>query len=462
MHSMQIQFIGATGTVTGSKYLLRAENKNFLVDCGLFQGLKVLRLRNRAPLPVDPKSIEAVILTHAHLDHSGYIPLLVKNGFRGRIYATEGTAALCKILLPDAGHLQEEDANFLNRHKLSKHSPALPLYTEEDAIQSLDYFETVPWRQKTSLTAEFSFEFFPAGHIVGAAMARLVSPAGRITFTGDLGRPNNIIMPPPSPLPETDTLITESTYGNRRHPSENPQQTLKDFISRCVSRGGSVLIPSFAVGRAQEILYLIHQLKKQKAIPDIPVYLNSPMSVQATRIYCDFHEEHRMSREDCEAMCQTARFVSSVEESKQLNSRTEPAIIISASGMATGGRVLHHLKFLAPDPKNLILFVGFQAAGTRGEALIHGANHVKIHGEMIPVKAQIASLDSLSAHADADEILSWLRQTNRPPKMTFITHGEPLAAEALRKRIEGELKWNCRVPDYLETVSLHAAARQRP
>jgi metallo-beta-lactamase family protein len=453
--SLQIQFIGATGTVTGSKYLLTVDGKRkFLVDCGLFQGLKVLRLRNWNPLPFDPKEIEAVVLTHAHVDHTGYLPLLVKNGFRGKIYSSQGTAALCRILLPDAGHLQEEDADFLNRHKLSKHKPALPLYTEKDAIQSLDYFEPVSWNKKISLTPNLSFEFFPAGHIVGAAVVKFVSPQSRITFTGDLGRPNNVIMPPPVPLPETDYLIAESTYGNRTHAAEDPGTVLKGIISRTVARGGIVLIPSFAVGRAQELLYLIHQLKKKNEIPNIPVYLNSPMSVQATKIYCDFHDEHRMSAEDCEAICRTAHFITTVDESKRLNTRTEPSVIISASGMATGGRVLHHLKFLAPNPKNLILFAGFQSAGTRGEAMISGADHVKIHGEMVPIRAEVASLDSLSAHADANEMIRWLGKTSRPPKMTFITHGEPMASESLRKRIQGELHWPCKVPDYLEICEL--------
>ncbi len=454
MNSLQIQFIGATGTVTGSKYLLTSDKNKFLVDCGLFQGFKVLRLRNWNPLPFDPKDIEAVILTHAHIDHSGYLPLLVKNGFRGKIYATRGTAALCKILLPDAGHLQEEDAVFLNRHKLSKHKPALPLYTEADAIKSLESLVPVDWGKKISLTPNLDFELFPAGHIVGAAMARFVSRKSRITFTGDLGRPNNIIMSPPSPLPETDYLVIESTYGNRNHPPEDPRKTLQDIISKTVARGGSVLIPSFAVGRAQEILYLIYQLKIKKEIPNIPIYLNSPMSVQATKIYCDFHDEHRITSGDCEAMCHTAHFITTVEESRRLNTQKQPCVILSASGMATGGRVLHHLKFLAPNPKNSILLVGFQAAGTRGDALVHGVDHIKIHGEMIPVKAQVATLDSLSAHADANEILNWLRHSSHPPKITFITHGEPLASDALRKKIEQDLGWTCHVPDYLETRDL--------
>jgi len=454
MNPMQVQFIGATGTVTGSKYLLRADGKNFLIDCGLFQGLKVLRLRNWKPLPVPPKTIEAVVLTHAHVDHSGYLPLLVKDGFRGAIYATEGTRDLCQILLPDSGHLQEEDAEFLNRHKLSKHQPALPLYTEEDALESLRYFKGVPWQKRTVLSKELSFEFLPAGHILGAAFVQFFGGGRRITFSGDLGRPKELIMFPPKSPPETDYLVIESTYGDRRHPSEDSKAVLRDMILKTIERGGIVLIPSFAVGRAQEVLYLIGQLKKSKEIPDVPVYLNSPMAIRATRLYGNFVGEHALTSEESEELCGTARFVTTVEESKHLNTLTEPAIIISASGMATGGRVLHHLKFLAPDPKNLILFVGFQAAGTRGEAMVHGADHVKIHGTMVPIRAEVRSIDTLSAHADADEIMAWLKNFSKAPKMTFITHGESLASEALRKRIQEELHWSCTVPDYLETFEL--------
>jgi metallo-beta-lactamase family protein len=451
---MQIQFIGATGTVTGSKYLLTEGKRHFLVDCGLFQGLKVLRLRNWNPLPIKPKAIEAVILTHAHIDHTGYLPLLVKNGFRGSVYATAGTRALCRILLPDSGHLQEEDADFMNRHHLSKHHPALPLYTEEDAVESLDYFETVPWGKKIGLSKHLSFQFLPAGHILGAGVVQFTAAGRRITFSGDLGRPNGLIMKAPTAVPETDYLVVESTYGDRLHSKEDPKETLMGLVQKTIDRGGIVLIPAFAVGRAQEVLHLVSELKREGRVPDIPVYLNSPMAADATRIFCDFPGDHALTEEECEAMCEVAKFVTTVEESKRLNTSREPAIIISASGMLTGGRVLHHLKFLLPNPKNLVLFVGFQAAGTRGEAMLDGADEVKIHGEMIPVRAEVRLIDTLSAHADSDEIIAWLKNFSRPPKMTFITHGEPLASEALRKRIDEELHWPCEVPDYLETFEL--------
>ncbi len=451
---MNLQFIGAAGTVTGSKYLLAADGKKYLIDCGLFQGLKVLRLRNWAPPPFNPREIEAVILTHAHIDHSGYLPLLVKNGFRGKIYATPATMALCRILLPDAGHLQEEDAAFANQHSFSKHHPALPLYTEQDAWACLDQFHTVAWETKQKISPKLSFSLYPAGHILGASIVRVEVENVKVTFSGDLGRPHSPLMNAPAAAPETDYLILESTYGDRKHPKENPETTLQNLINRTLNRGGTVLIPAFAVGRAQEMLYLISRLKKSGRIPNVPVYLNSPMSAQATHVFQDFLGSHALSAQECREMTEAVTVVATPEESKRLNMLHSSAIILSASGMATGGRVLHHLKSLAPNPKNLILFAGFQAMGTRGETILGGAGSVKIHGEMIPIRAEVQSLDTLSAHADADEILSWLRNFSIPPKMTFITHGEPLASEALRKRIQQERHWPCKVPDYLESCEL--------
>ncbi|QQR79932.1 MAG: MBL fold metallo-hydrolase [Deltaproteobacteria bacterium] len=451
---MEIQFIGATGTVTGSKYLLTHQHRKYLVDCGLFQGLKVLRLRNWNPLPFNSKEIAHVILTHAHIDHSGFLPLLVKEGFSGRIFSTEETNRLCQILLPDAGHLQEEDALFANRHKFSKHHPALPLYTEEDARESLKFFKSIEWNRLMALEKDVSFQFLRAGHILGASMIELHIQGQKILFSGDLGRLHNLMMPPPVTPEAVDYLILESTYGDRTHPKEDPLSTMKEMILRVFGRGGTMLIPAFAVGRAQEILYLISRLKKEKSIPDIPVYLNSPMAIEATRVTEEFAHEYSITLEEIQQMKSVARFVTSVEESKRLNELSSPSIIISASGMMTGGRVLHHLKSLAPDPKNMILFVGFQSAGTRGEALIKGADHVKVHGIQIPVRAEIQTMETLSAHADADEIMAWLGKFSKAPKKVFITHGEPLASEALRKRIQEELRWNCHIPDYLEKFTL--------
>lgn len=448
---MKLTFLGATETVTGSKYLFEVEGKKLLIDCGLFQGLKNLRLKNWASPPFDPASIDAVILTHAHIDHSGYLPLLVKKGFRGPIYATEGTQALCQILLPDSGHLQEEDARYANKHKFSKHAQALPLYTEEDAVASLASFKALPWKHEISLAPHLSFSFHPAGHIIGAAFVEFHIRGLRIVFSGDLGRMKDLIMPPPTSPLRADYLVVESTYGNRLHSQEDPQETLKVMINRTIKGGGIVLIPAFAVGRAQELLYLISRLKQAGEIPDVPVYLNSPMAIRATQIFYDFVGEHALTPEECKTMFETSHSVTSVEESKSLNEKQDPAIIISASGMATGGRVLHHLKSLAPNPKNLILFAGFQAAGTRGESMIHGAEAIKIHGRMIPVRAEVTSLGTLSAHADAGETISWLKTFSKLPQKTFITHGEPLASEGLRKRIEEELGWPCSIPTYLET-----------
>ncbi len=452
--SLKLQFIGATGTVTGSKYLLTQGKRNWLVDCGLFQGLKVLRQRNWNPLPVKAKSIEAVVLTHAHIDHTGYLPLLVKNGFRGRVFATRATKSLCGILLPDSGHLQEEDASFINRHGLSKHHPALPLYTENDAREALEYIEGIPWGRKMDLGRHLSFRFLSAGHILGAAMVQVNFNGKNLLFSGDLGRPRDLIMGPPAVPEAVDYLVVESTYGDRKHPTENPEEILKELIHRTIGRGGTVLVPAFAVGRAQDVLCLIARLKKKGQIPSVPIYLNSPMAVNATKVFTEFPGEHTLSPEETAGLAGVAKFVMTMEESKKLNTLREPSIIISASGMMTGGRVLHHLKSLAPDPKNLILFVGFQAAGTRGEAMLHGVEKIKIHGEEVPVRAEVRMIDTLSAHADADEILGWLRKFPNAPKMTYITHGEPSSSEMLRKRIEEELHWACKVPDYLETVEL--------
>ncbi|HEX5036048.1 MAG TPA: MBL fold metallo-hydrolase [bacterium] len=452
--SASLQFIGATGTVTGSKYLLTFGKHHYMIDCGLFQGLKVLRQRNWHPLPIQPGRIDSVVLTHAHIDHTGYLPLLIKSGFRGHAYATPATRALCGVLLPDSGHLQEEDADFANRHKFSKHHPALPLYTEADAREALKYFESVGFHKRVELSRHVSFQFLPAGHILGAAIVQFMVSGRTITFSGDLGRPKSDIMKPPVPVRETDYLVVESTYGDRCHPREDPKTVIKDAIVETLEKGGTVLIPAFAVGRAQQVLFLLNELKNSGDLPNVPIYVNSPMATDATHIFRDINGDLAISREKFQELFQIAKFVTSVEESKRIATSRQPSIIISASGMATGGRVLHHLKFLAPEPKNLILFVGFQAAGTRGEAMMDGADEIKIHGMKIPVRAQVKLIDTLSAHADSDEIMGWLKQFSRAPKMTFITHGEPLASEALRKRIEEELHWECEVPDYLETFQL--------
>ena len=451
---MELTFLGATGTVTGSKYLVHAGAKKILVDCGLFQGYKHLRLRNRAPLPVNPAEIDAVVLTHAHLDHSGYLPLLIKNGFSGKVYCSEATRDLCAILLPDSGHLQEEEARYANKRSYSKHTPALPLYTLEDAERAMQAFSPVPFEKDIVLGGSLSARLIPNGHILGSGCVLIKDAQTSLLFSGDLGRPNDLIMRAPERVGQADYLVMESTYGNRRHDPADPQIKLAEIIHRTVERGGTILIPSFAVGRAQTLLYYIHLLKATRAIPDIPVFLNSPMAADATRIFHKHRGEHRLTDAQCDAMCRTAHIINSVEESKALNERKDPMIIISASGMATGGRVLHHLKVLAPDARNTILFAGFQAGGTRGAAMLNGADSIKIHGEYVPLRAEVAVLDNLSAHADYEEIIEWLKHFHAPPRQTFITHGEPAAADALRHHIEEHLHWNVRVPDYLEKVVL--------
>ncbi|WLI90712.1 MBL fold metallo-hydrolase [Massilia sp. R2A-15] len=452
---MQLQFLGATGTVTGSKYLLTSGKARILIDCGLFQGYKQLRLRNWAPLPIAPSEIDAVVLTHAHLDHSGYLPLLVKNGFRGKILSSVATFDLCKILLPDSGHLLEEEANYANRHGFSKHAPALPLYSEADALRALKLFAPVEFGKRFKIAGDLSGTMALAGHILGAAIVTIGDGPRTITFSGDLGRLHDPIMVAPAPMAPSDYLVVESTYGDKHHDPTDPAILLAKVIRETARRAGVTIIPSFAVGRAQSLLHYIAELKRKGEIPAVlPVYLNSPMAVDATALYERHLKEHRLSRAQCEQMHHAATIVNSVEESIALNERRGPMVIISASGMATGGRVLHHLKAFASDPRNTILFAGFQAGGTRGAAMVAGVDAIKIHGAYVPVRAQVAQIDNLSAHADADEILTWLGHAEAPPKRTFIVHGEPAAADALRKRIEEELHWNCEVPEYLEQVEL--------
>jgi len=452
---MQLQFLGATGTVTGSKYLLREGAAGVLVDCGLFQGYKQLRLRNWARPSFDPPTLNVAVLTHAHLDHSGYLPRLVKAGYGGPVHCTGGTYDLCRLLLPDSGRLQEEEAELANRHGWSRHRPALPLYTEADAVQALERFEVHGFDEEFVAAPDLSIRFLPAGHILGAAMVQVRSGARTVLFSGDLGRQNDPIMHPPATVTKADFLVVESTYGDRAHDPVDPQRRLGEVIDRTIRRDGVVVIPSFAVGRTQSLLWAIHRLKAARVLPgELPVFLNSPMAVDATAIYRRHRAEHRLSPEECEAMCHAARFVNTVEESKRLNERRGPMVIIAGSGMASGGRVVHHLKAFAPDPRNTILFAGFQAGGTRGAAMLAGAPAVKIHGEYVPVRAEVELIDNLSAHADAQEILAWLGGFKAPPRRAFVTHGEPAAADGLRQRIEEQLHWRCEVPDYLETAAL--------
>ena len=452
---MELSFLGAAGTVTGSRHLLEADGRRILIDCGLFQGLKQLRLRNWGRFPVAPDSVEAIVLTHAHLDHSGYLPRLAHDGFHGRVYATEATVDLCQILLADSAHIQESDADFANRHNVSKHSPALPLYTVKDVDQVMRRLERLSFETQHKPLDGIGMRFHHAGHILGASIVEIHWKGRNIVFSGDLGRYNDPLMADPAVVKNADYLVLESTYGDRRHDQEDPENRLEDIIRRTVTRGGTVVIPAFAVGRAQLLLWYLYRLKQQGRLPaNLPIYLDSPMSVSAVDIYRNHPHDLRLHETDYAAAFNIAHYVRDVEESKALDTTPMPKVIISASGMATGGRVLHHLKRYAPDPRSSILFAGFQAAGTRGAKMLNGAETIKIHGEYIPVRAELHNLSMLSAHADADEIMRWLGNFQTPPKETFLVHGEPEAADTLRLRIKDELGWSCRVAGDLEKVRL--------
>ncbi len=451
---MQISFYGATGTVTGSKYVFDDGTAETMIDCGLFQGFKQIRQRNWQPLPFSVKAIAQVVLTHAHIDHTGYLPVLVKHGYKRPIYCSKATRDLCEIMLPDAGHLQEEEAKYANKHGFSRNKPALPLFTVEDANNALKLLQPVNFGDTIRLSKTSSATIEPSGHILGAGMIAIDSGGKRILFSGDLGRMNDPLMYPPTPVEYADALVLESTYGNRLHPDVDPEAELARYVTPVLNRGGVVVIPAFAVGRAQTLLLLLARLKAKGQLGGVPVFLNSPMAVDATRIYQSYCGLHRLSAEECAAAFHVATFVNSIEQSKDVNSRKGPMIIIAASGMATGGRVLHHLKAFAPNPANLILFSGFQAGGTRGATMMAGAQSVRIHGEDIPVRAQVANLEALSAHADYNEILQWLGNFKRAPRRTFLTHGEPEAADQLRQHIERKYGWDCYVPDYRESAAV--------
>ncbi len=451
---MKLTFLGATGTVTGSCYLVETAGRKVLVDCGLFQGFKELRLRNWANFPVAPGDLDAVVLTHAHLDHSGYLPLLVREGFRGPIYCTPPTRDLCALLLPDSGHIQEEDARRANRYRYSKHDPALPLYTAADGEAALDSFRTVPFGKDLALGAGLQCRFERAGHILGAAWVTLDGDGRTVLFSGDIGRPHDPMMKPPVAPTAADYLIVESTYGDRLHDPADPLDELERVVRRTAKRGGSVIIPAFAVGRAQSMLYYLHTLKASGRLPRVPVYLDSPMAIDATNILERYPNEHRLDRAACAAVTATAIYIRNGDESRRIGQDDEPKIIIAASGMATGGRVLHHLKRYAPDPRNTILFTGFQAGGTRGDRILRGEEAVKIHGAMVPIRAEVAALDNLSAHADYEEILDWLGHLRKPPIATYVTHGEAAAAAAMAQQIENRLGWPCMLPTYQQSVVL--------
>ena len=473
-----IQFLGAAGTVTGSKHLINTgadpsgkDGFQTLIDCGMFQGAKEWRERNWQDTPVPARDIDVLVLTHAHIDHCGWIPRLVKEGFRGPIYATPATIDLCGILLPDSGHLQEEDAEFYNKHKKSKHDPALPLYTSEEAQNCLQYFRPLQFEVTKQLSPEISFRFVRAAHILGSSMVELALNANgqsrRLLFTGDIGRvrdqniaPGKVVHSGPTEGETADILVMESTYGNRQHPTEDPRPQLAALIRQTVQRGGTVIVPAFAVERTQKFLFMLKELMESKQIPQIPVYCDSPMAIKAVEIFLAHTDE--CSEDTCRLVTQYGSplnwpgftFALTPEESKKINDSKYPSIIISSSGMVTGGRIQHHLAQRLPDPKNTVIFIGFQAPGTRGFTIKSGAPAVKIFGETVPIRAQVAALEQFSDHADPPELLEWLRTFPKKPGVTYLVHGEPAAASQLRDTMTKELGWNVQVAQWMQKVEV--------
>jgi len=473
-----IQFLGAAGTVTGSKHLINTTSDSsgkqgiqVLIDCGLFQGPKEWRERNWQDTPVPAREIDAVILTHAHLDHCGWIPRLVKEGFRGPIYATQATIDLCSVVLPDSGHLQEEDAAFHNKKGTSKHSPALPLYTLEEAQDCLQYFKPVVVEQTTQLSPELSFRFVRAAHILGSCMAEVVlktnGQARRLLFTGDIGRvrdsqvaPGKVVHSGPQEGESADVLVMESTYGNRQHPDTDPRPELAKLIRATVERGGSVVVPAFAVERTQKFIFMLKELMESGQMPRIPVFCDSPMAIKAVEIFLKHSEEYTPEAADLIKKYGSPlewpgfTFAQTAEQSKKINDSHFPSIIISSSGMVTGGRILHHLAQRLPDPRNLVIFIGFQAPGTRGAIIKARGPEVKIFGDFVPIRAQVAALEQFSDHADPPELLEWLRTFTGTPGVTYLVHGEPSASSQLRDLMKKELGWNVQVAEYMERVGV--------
>lgn len=452
MAKLSLTSLGGAGTVTGSKHLLTCGDTRLLIDCGLFQGLKNLRELNWQRLPINPGDIDAVVLTHAHLDHCGYLPRLVLDGFSGRIHCSSATRDVAELILRDSAFLQEKDAELANRKGFSKHSPALPLYRVADIDRTMALFKPAALHEEVALPGDGRLLLRRAGHILGASTAQIDIGGRRILFSGDLGRYDDPVMHDPESVPEADYVVIESTYGNRHHDTTDPLDALEEVIKRTVQRGGTVVIPAFAVGRAQSLIHSLWQLRRSGRLHNLPVYLDSPMATSASELLQRYPKEHRLGRQDCEAACDSVTYVRDVEESKALSANRYPKVIISASGMATGGRVLHHLKAMAPDPRHEIVFAGFQVGGSRGSALVAGATEVKIHGEYVPVRARVSHLEGFSGHADSDGLMAWMRGIRRAPRQTWVVHGDPQASDALRVRIQDELGWKVAVPAHGATL----------
>ena len=449
---MRLTFLGGSETVTGSKYLLETETTRVLIDCGLFQGYKWLRRRNWEPVPLGINEVDAIVLTHAHLDHSGFVPVLYSQGFRGRVYAHYGTVGLCQILWPDSGRIQEEDAKFYKKHQLSKHYNPRALYDEATAEQALTLLHGIEYDKRFSV-GDIHFYLQPAGHILGAASVIAEHDGVRIGFSGDVGRPHDILMQPPRPLPEVDYLLLESTYGDRRHSEEDPWQQLADVVNETAASGGVLMIPSFAVGRAQLLQHMLITLMQEDRIPRLPIFLDSPMAISVSELYSEHHEYHRLSAAQCHAAEQGIIYTHSVEESKAIASQGAPHIIIAGSGMATGGRILHHFKRWLGDHRSTVLFSGHQAGGTRGAKMVQGMERIKLHGQWLPVKARVRVLDGLSGHADYVEIGDWLKQSALPADAKlFLVHGEPDALEAQADYLKQTTSYDVNVAGYRQVL----------
>ncbi|WP_291381866.1 MBL fold metallo-hydrolase [Demequina sp.] len=457
MRDATLTFLGATGTVTGSKFLLQTDGHRVLVDAGLFQGVRELRRRNWAPFPVDPSEIDGAVLTHAHLDHCGYLPALVRQGFEGPVVCTEGTAELAAIVLKDSAHLQEEDARYAADKGFSKHAQPRPLYNTADVARALPMLQPVDFGRTVEVCPGVEVTLQPAGHILGSASAVLDVVGHRITFSGDLGRPGHPLLRPPPRPPESETIVVESTYGNRDH-VEGEIDQFAEVVNRTIERGGTVLIPAFAVDRTEIVLVALDRLMNTGRIPQVPVYVDSPMALRALGVYRQAlavgNPELRTDLEPGVLDPRDVQEAHTPQQSMALNRPGKPCIIVSASGMATGGRVVHHLRHLLPDRENSVVLVGFQAAGTRGRDLVEGATEVKMHGRYVPVHAEIVQIDGFSVHADADEILGWLASTPSPPKVLYVVHGEPESSAALAARVRSELGWLAVVPRHGERVRL--------